>query len=104
MEDNKLSYFLCGLGMGVAIGVLFAPKSGEETRELLKSKANEGRDYLRRKGEEVRESTSEMIGRGREALHTQKENLSAALEAGKQAYRQSVAGEPSRSSEGSAGM
>lgn len=104
MEDNKVSYFLFGLGMGVAIGVLFAPKSGEETREMLKSKANEGRDYLRRKGEEVRDSASDLVSRSREALQSQKENLTAALEAGKQAYRQSVASDQPRGSEGSAGM
>ena len=92
MEDSKLSYFLFGLGMGVAVGVLFAPKSGQETRELLMSKANEGRDYLRQKGEEVRDSATEAIGRGREAFQQQKDNLAAALDAGKQAYRQSVAG------------
>ncbi len=90
MEDSKLSYFLFGLGMGVAIGVLFAPKSGQETRDLLKSKANEGRDYLRRRSEEVRDQATELIGRGREAFQSQKENLAAALEAGRQAYRQSV--------------
>jgi gas vesicle protein len=91
MEDSKVSYFLFGLGMGVAIGVLFAPKSGQETREMLKSKASEGRDYLRRKGEEVRDSATEMIGRGREVFQSQKENLAAALDAGRQAYRSSVA-------------
>lgn len=90
MEDSKLSYFLFGLGMGVAIGVLFAPKSGEETRELLKSKAGEGAEYLRRRTEEARDSATEMIGRGREALQSQKDNLAAALEAGRQAYRQNV--------------
>ena len=91
MEDSKLSYFLFGLGMGVAVGVLFAPKSGEETREMLKSRANEGADYLRRRGEEVRDSATDMIGRGKEALQSQKDNLAAALEAGRQAYRQNVA-------------
>ena len=105
MDENKVSYFLFGLGMGVAIGVLFAPKSGQETREILKSKAEEGRDYLKRKGEDVRESTSDMLSRGREAFQSQKENLAAALDAGKQAYRQSVAGgEQPRTSETSAGM
>jgi len=103
MEDNKVSYFLLGLGMGVAIGVLFAPKSGEETRELLKSKAGEGRDYVRRKSEEVRESASDMLSRGREAFQSQKENLAAALEAGKRAYRESV-GEEAKPSESAAGM
>lgn len=101
MEDSKLSYFLFGLGMGVAIGVLFAPKSGQETRELLRSKAGEGADYLRRRGEEVRDSATDMIGRGREAIQSQKENLAAALEAGRTAYRQNVA--PGGSSESGSG-
>ena len=36
-DDNKLSYFCLGLGLGVAVGVLFAPKSGAETRDYLRS-------------------------------------------------------------------
>jgi len=38
MADNsgsKVSYFLVGLGIGALVGILFAPKSGEETREYL---------------------------------------------------------------------
>ena len=51
--------------------------------------------------EEVRESAGDVISRGRETLQQQRDNLSAALEAGKQAYRQSVAGgEAPRASEG----
>ena len=104
MEDNKVSYFLLGLGMGVALGVLFAPKSGQETREMLRARAGEGKDYLRRKGEEVRESASEMLDRGREAFQSQKENLAAALDAGKEAYRRSVGEEQPKPSESAAGM
>ena len=36
-EDKRISYFCLGLGIGVAVGILFAPKSGEETRQLLRS-------------------------------------------------------------------
>ncbi|HZS51913.1 MAG TPA: YtxH domain-containing protein [Bryobacterales bacterium] len=104
MDDKRLSYFLFGLGMGVGIGILFAPKSGEETREILKGKAGEGREFLRRKTEEIRDSTTEILNKGREAFQSQKENLAAALEAGKQAYRQSVSADQPRSSEGPAGM
>jgi gas vesicle protein len=39
MDKNGLSSFLLGLGVGVGIGMLFAPKSGSETRELIKNKA-----------------------------------------------------------------
>jgi gas vesicle protein len=92
-EDKKLSYFFLGVGIGVAVGLLFAPKSGEETRELIRSKAGEGKDYLKRRGEEARESATEWVERGRTAVTRQKEQLSAAMEAGKQAYREAVSGD-----------
>jgi gas vesicle protein len=92
-EDKKLSYFFLGMGIGVAVGILFAPKSGEETRELIRTKAGEGKDYLRRRGEEARESATEWVERGRTAVSRQKEQLSAAVEAGKQAYREAVTGD-----------
>jgi gas vesicle protein len=40
---SKINYLLIGLGIGSLIAILFAPKSGEETRELLSSKADGGR-------------------------------------------------------------
>ena len=89
-DDNRLSYFFLGLGMGVAVGVLFAPKSGRETREYLRSKAEEGTDYVKQKSGEVREQASEVYDRGKQSLHKHKESLSAAVEAGKQAYRETV--------------
>jgi gas vesicle protein len=36
MDKNGLTSFLLGLGVGVGIGMLFAPKSGSETRQLLR--------------------------------------------------------------------
>jgi len=89
-DDNKLSYFFLGLGLGVAVGVLFAPKSGTETREYLRSKANEGVDTVKRRTEEMRETAAEAIDRSKETLKRHKENLASAVEAGKQAYREAV--------------
>ncbi len=87
---DKISYFVLGLGVGLTAGVLFAPKSGQETRGLLKTKAGEGKDYLKRRGSELKESAGEIIDKGREMVSRQRENLSEALEAGKQAYRETV--------------
>ena len=89
-DDSKLGYFFLGLGVGVAVGLLFAPNSGEETRALIKNKALEGSDYLKRRGEELKESAGEMIDKGRDAVTRQKDQLSAAVQAGKQAYREAV--------------
>jgi gas vesicle protein len=93
MEDNsKVSYFFLGLGIGVAAGILFAPKSGSETRDLLRSRADKSRDYLRRRGGEIRESATELVDRTRDAVTRQREQLNAAVEAGRKAYRETVSG------------
>lgn len=89
-DDNKLSYFFLGVGLGVAVGVLFAPKSGEETREFLRSKAEEGTDYVKRRAEDLRGTAADAIDRGKDSIRRHKENLSAAVDAGKQAYREAV--------------
>jgi gas vesicle protein len=92
-DDSKLSYFFLGLGLGVAVGVLFAPKSGTETRELIRDKANEGVGYVKRRGEDLRDTATETIERSKETLRRHKDNLAAAVDAGKQAYRE-AASEP----------
>ncbi len=95
MEDSKgLSAFFLGLGLGVAVGILFAPKSGEETRGMLRSKVDEGTDYLRRRGEELKDQASDMVDRGRQVVNRQKDQFTAAIDAGKQAYRETVSGSP----------
>ena len=96
MDRNGLSAFLLGLGVGVGLGMLFAPKSGEETRTLIKNKAGEGTDFLKQQSTVLKDSASQWVDKGRDALSRQKETLADAVEAGKQAYRDTVGGrEPS---------
>ena len=90
MDKNGLSSFLLGLGVGVGIGLLLAPKSGAETRDYLKSKASEGTDYLKQRGDDLRQSASEWVDRGKDAIGRQRETFSEAMEAGRQAYRETV--------------
>ena len=89
-EDSKLSFFFLGLGLGVAVGVLFAPKSGSETRDFLLSKANESADLAKRRAQELRDQATETIARGKSTVQRHKESLSAAVDAGRQAYRETV--------------
>ncbi len=81
-------WFLAGLGIGAAVGLLYAPHSGEETRELLMSKAEEGRDYVSKRAREAREQAEQWAARGKDVINTQKEQLRSAVEAGRQAYRE----------------
>ncbi len=111
-EKSGFGYFLLGLGIGVAAGILWAPKSGEETRQLIADKAGESADYLKARTEEGKQyvaqraseskdylkqqtetlkgTAADLYEQGRTSVAKQKENLNAAVEAGKQAYRDAV--------------
>jgi len=94
MSDNtgsKVSYFLVGLGVGTLLGILFAPKSGEETREYLRDKAEEGREYAQRRARELRERADELVERGKDTVRQQKETVTSAIDAGRAAYEREKA-------------
>ena len=84
---SKVSYFLVGLGIGALVGIFFAPKSGEETREFLAQKAEEGKEYAQKKARELRERAEDLVDRGKNVASRQRESLSAAVEAGREAYQ-----------------
>ena len=84
---SKVSYFLVGLGIGALVGILFAPKSGDETREFLSQKAEEGKEYAQRKARELRERAEDLVDRSKTTAMRHKDSLSAAVEAGREAYQ-----------------
>jgi gas vesicle protein len=88
--SNSFLWFLAGLGFGAIAGILYAPRAGSETREALRSKAEEGRDYVRERAQKAREQAQGWADRGREALNQQKEQFRSAYEAGRQAYQEAT--------------
>ncbi len=70
--------FVVGALTGAAVALLFAPASGEETREYLGQKAREGRAKAR-----------EALNEGRELYEQQREGLSSAIERGREAFQES---------------
>lgn len=83
---SKVSFFLVGVGIGALLGVLFAPKSGEETREYLSKRAEDGREFAQKKARELRDRADELIERGKDAAARKRESLTAAVEAGREAF------------------
>ncbi|MGB7220697.1 MAG: YtxH domain-containing protein [Vicinamibacterales bacterium] len=69
--------FLVGAVAGAAVALLYAPATGEETREYLGKKAREGR-----------ERATEAAARGREIVKEGRETLATAIEKGREAYQQ----------------
>ena len=90
MSSNEFAYFGIGAALGVAAAILLAPKSGPETRKLLRSKAGESTDYLASRAADDRDTAAEAINRGKKAIKQNAENLSAAVDAGVQTYREAV--------------
>ncbi len=86
--------FMVGALTGAALAILFAPRSGKETRELLGEKLREGaergrdlKDQVTAKGRHLVEGAGEYVDRQREVLKEGRDRLAAAVEAGREAYR-----------------
>ena len=84
--DRSIYGFLIGVGAGVCVGMLVAPRSGEKTRSLIRGKAREGAAYLRQRGSDVRDAAADTIRDGVRKVDAVK----AAVEAGKQAFSASI--------------
>ena len=87
-SGNSFMWFLAGLGFGALLGVLYAPRSGRETREAIMNSAQEGSEYLKTRGREARETVNEWVDRGKDVMNRQKDQFTQAVEAGRQAYRE----------------
>jgi gas vesicle protein len=86
--DSKVAFFLVGLGIGSLIGILFSPKSGEETREYLAQKAIKGREYAQKKARELKERAEDLVERGHQVVTRNQEQIASAINAG----RRSISG------------
>jgi gas vesicle protein len=85
---EKAVFFILGAFVGAATALLLAPRSGEETRKYLASKARESADYISKQGRDLADKASGYVEKGRGYLEQQKEQIASAFEAGKQAYRE----------------
>jgi len=93
-EGSGFLWFLAGLGIGAAVGILYAPKAGDETRERLRSAAEDLPDNVRERARQAREQAGSWAEKGRDYLNQQKEQVRSAYEAGRQAYREATSETP----------
>ena len=107
---EKLVFLLIGAGIGATVALLFAPKAGRELRDDIADYTRRGLDAAgegartigtrasevyqtgRAKVSEVYDAAREKVAQGAEAVTDlggrQKDQIAAAIEAGKQAYRE----------------
>jgi gas vesicle protein len=98
-SGEKALYFLIGGFVGAAVALLFAPKSGEETRRYLEDRyragAEEvgrrvqvGREYMSETRRDLGDKMTSTLEKGRDAVNRQKEQIESAIEAGRRAYHE----------------
>jgi gas vesicle protein len=83
---SKGNYFLMGIGIGSLIGLLFAPKSGVQTREYLAKKANKAKEFARLQARDLRNRAEDAVESGMETISQTKEQIAMAINAGREAY------------------
>jgi gas vesicle protein len=106
---NNVGWFLAGLGLGAVAGIFYAPKSGQELRADILKSVDQGRDSLMARGRGARETVNswidsakgavdektEQIGaavdREMRSVKRQKDNISAVIDAGREAIHKATA-------------
>jgi gas vesicle protein len=89
-NSNSFLWFLAGLGFGALMGVLYAPRAGRETREAIKNSAGEGAEYLKNRSKDARETVNQWVDRSKDVVSQKKEQISNAIDATRQAYREAA--------------
>lgn len=80
-------YFLMGAGLGTLITLLTAPQSGRETRSSMAQKARDAEDYAHR----VQGRVGSLIEQSMETVRDKVQQVSEAVDAGRETYRQEIA-------------
>jgi gas vesicle protein len=83
--DVFMAFLLGGL-VGAALGILYAPSSGKETRQKIKEKGDDLTDKFNTMSEDVKNRARHMVAEGKEKIESSKERLEEAFEAGKKAF------------------
>ena len=88
--SNSFMWFLAGLGFGALLGVLYAPRSGRETRSAIRNTAQEGKEFIKNRGREARDAVGQWVERGKDVITRQKEQVTSAFDAARQAYNEAA--------------
>jgi gas vesicle protein len=67
-SSNNLAWFLTGAMIGAVVAILFAPKSGKDTRQFLSGKAQQGKDAVAEGARDAVDAGRDMFDRGRKLV------------------------------------
>jgi len=85
ISANNIGWFLAGLGLGTVAALLYAPKSGRETREAIAAGVDAGRENLVSLGRKARQQINNVVASGKKIVTTTKRQVNAVVDAGREA-------------------
>jgi gas vesicle protein len=94
--DDRLIYFGAGCGLGLALGALFAPQSGRETRHNLSNKVDDlthkVQDKIHSSGirETAGQKWQEAVQKGKNVASFGKQRFAESVEEGKRRFAESI--------------
>jgi gas vesicle protein len=65
---STIAWFLTGAVIGVTVAVLFAPKSGHDTRRFLSDKTQQGKEAVAHTGSDIIDAGRDVFERGRKLV------------------------------------
>ena len=65
---SNVAWFLTGAFIGAAVAILYAPKSGKETRQFLADKVQQSKDAVTESSNNIVEASKDMFERGRQLV------------------------------------
>jgi gas vesicle protein len=85
-----MGWFFFGAALGAAAALLLAPKTGEETRELLSQRGGDVAKRAQGLAADAQGRAGEWLDKSRELFEEQTQRLLNAFEAGKDAMREEI--------------
>ena len=82
--------FLLGLAAGAVVGIMYAPKSGDDFRRLVRTRTKESTDDVRDRAMELWVTANGLMDKGCAEITRQQEGLKNAVAAGKHAYQETA--------------
>ena len=81
-----LSFFFGGL-IGAGVALLIAPKTGEETRRMIKELAEEVKEKAEDYIDQAKGTATAYVEKGKDFVEKEKNLITKSVEAGKEAYK-----------------
>lgn len=85
---EKIMWLLIGAGIGAGIALLYAPKTGKETRKYLRRKVEDAGDTIAETGESVLDAGRGVYRKGVSAATAAAESAADLLERGRKRVRE----------------